>query len=274
MAQVRPWLDKVDKIREVLGNENDVDISLPTIVVIGDQSSGKSSVLESISGVNLPKGGGCVTKCPLIMQLRTSQGEEYADIRTANEQLGEETKIDDLSTIADHIKRKSDELTSGVCKISAQPIYLRVYKDEMPDLTLVDLPGLYYGDNMASFIKSMYDTQIKNSNSIILYVTAASTDLTTGQSLEIARSHDPEIQRTLTIVTKVDRREASIFRKNLSEVNTGLGAILVRTGHKKRQTKICHSVNYLNARKMYLMKAIFFRQLVNAKAYQILSPNL
>ena len=46
--------------------------------------------------------------------------------------------------------------------------------------------------------------------------------------MEIARSHDPEIQRTLTIVTKVDRREASIFKKNLSEVNTGLGAILVR----------------------------------------------
>ena len=72
IASVRPWLDKIDKIREVLGTGHELPISLPTIVVIGDQSSGKSSVLESISGVNLPKGGGCVTKCPLIMQLRTT----------------------------------------------------------------------------------------------------------------------------------------------------------------------------------------------------------
>ena len=119
IAQVRPWLDKIDKIREVLGQANEVPISLPTIVVIGDQSSGKSSVLESISGINLPKGGGCVTKCPLIMQLRTTEGEEYADIRTANEPMGEETKIDDLSMVAEYIKNKTDDLTIGMCKISS-----------------------------------------------------------------------------------------------------------------------------------------------------------
>ena len=119
IAQVRPWLDKIDKIREVLGQANEVPISLPTIVVIGDQSSGKSSVLESISGINLPKGGGCVTKCPLIMQLRATEGEEYADIRTANEPMGEETKIDDLSMVAEHIKNKTDDLTIGMCKISS-----------------------------------------------------------------------------------------------------------------------------------------------------------
>ena len=119
IASVRPWLDKIDKIREVLGTANEVPISLPTIVVIGDQSSGKSSVLESVSGINLPKGGGCVTKCPLIMQLRTTEGEEYADIRTANEQMGEETKIEDLSTVAEYIKAKTDDLTIGMCKISS-----------------------------------------------------------------------------------------------------------------------------------------------------------
>ena len=75
----------------------------------------------------------------------------------------------------------------------------------------MDLPGLYYGDNMAPFIKRMYDTYIENPNSIILYVAAAVSDLTTGESLEIARKHDPDIKRTLTIVTKVDRREPTTF---------------------------------------------------------------
>ena len=81
---------------------------------------------------------------------------------------------------------------------------------------------------MAPFIKNIYESHISNSNSIILYVAAAVSDLNTGQSLEIARKHDPEIKRTLTIVTKIDRREPSTFAKQLTEVNVGLGAILVR----------------------------------------------
>ena len=53
------------------------------------------------------------------MQLRTTEGEEYADIRTANEPMGEETKIDDLSMVTEYIKNKTDDLTIGMCKISS-----------------------------------------------------------------------------------------------------------------------------------------------------------
>ncbi|PKI33472.1 hypothetical protein CRG98_046121, partial [Punica granatum] len=45
-------------------------IQLPTIVVVGDQSSGKSSVLESLAGINLPRGQGICTRVPLIMRLQ------------------------------------------------------------------------------------------------------------------------------------------------------------------------------------------------------------
>ena len=54
-AQIRPVIDLIDTLRQ-LGLEKDV--SLPTIVVVGDQSSGKSSVLEALSGVQLPRGSG------------------------------------------------------------------------------------------------------------------------------------------------------------------------------------------------------------------------
>ena len=50
-GEIRPLLNTIDKVREVLDNDASVKIDLPTIVVIGDQSSGKSSVLESISRV-------------------------------------------------------------------------------------------------------------------------------------------------------------------------------------------------------------------------------
>ena len=54
-SRVRPFINLVDRLRDI---GLDRDVSLPTIVVLGDQSSGKSSVLEAISGVQLPRGTG------------------------------------------------------------------------------------------------------------------------------------------------------------------------------------------------------------------------
>ena len=61
-------LDVVDEIRPLLTGVEGVD--LPAVVVVGDQSVGKSSVLESIGGVALPRGKDIVTRCPLVLQLR------------------------------------------------------------------------------------------------------------------------------------------------------------------------------------------------------------
>lgn len=74
--------------------------------------------------------------------------QEYADIRTAAKNLGEEDRIDDLSEVAEHIRTKSEELTVGKSKITSTEIYLRIFRKNFVDLTLVDLPGLYYGNGM------------------------------------------------------------------------------------------------------------------------------
>ena len=65
--KIRPLLDAVDKLRGDLREET--SIQLPTIVVVGDQSSGKSSVLEALSGVALPRGREITTRCPLVLRL-------------------------------------------------------------------------------------------------------------------------------------------------------------------------------------------------------------
>ncbi|XP_048397262.1 interferon-induced GTP-binding protein Mx1-like isoform X2 [Stegostoma tigrinum] len=68
--KIRPCIDLIDSLRK-LGV--DKDLNLPAIVVIGDQSSGKSSVLEALSGVSLPRGSGIVTRCPLEMKLKKAK---------------------------------------------------------------------------------------------------------------------------------------------------------------------------------------------------------
>ncbi|GMP39714.1 hypothetical protein CsSME_00010435 [Camellia sinensis var. sinensis] len=66
--RIRPLLDAVDKLRHLKVAEE--GIQLPTIVVVGDQSAGKSSVLESLAGISLPRGQGICTRVPLIMRLQ------------------------------------------------------------------------------------------------------------------------------------------------------------------------------------------------------------
>ena len=62
-AKFRSVLDAVDRLRDVLDGIDGEDFSLPAIAVIGNQSSGKSSILERLSGVDLPRGEGMVTRC-------------------------------------------------------------------------------------------------------------------------------------------------------------------------------------------------------------------
>ncbi|KAL3652686.1 putative dynamin-related protein 4A [Castilleja foliolosa] len=63
--RIRPLLDAIDRLRNLKIMQE--GIQLPTIVVVGDQSSGKSSVLESLAGISLPRGQGICTRVPLVM---------------------------------------------------------------------------------------------------------------------------------------------------------------------------------------------------------------
>ena len=114
--QVRQVLDVYDRARENIASDVLEAVVIPTIVVIGDQSHGKSSVLENIARINLPKGNGCVTKTPLELKLRRRDGSkehDYATIRHKDMPEGEFTVIDDLSRIEHEIKRISDEITKA-----------------------------------------------------------------------------------------------------------------------------------------------------------------
>jgi len=169
-----------------------------------------------------------VTRCPLVMQLRNTEGQECAKIWTGQENEAE-AELVDLAKIAETIDKKQKDLTAVGGAISREPIYLRIYKQDFFDLTLVDLPGLTYigYQGIGPFICSIYTEYIKNPNSIVLYVTAATTDLTQSQAMEVVGEHDPEWQRTMTVATKVDLRDASFVRK-FKLVDRGLGAFCVR----------------------------------------------
>jgi len=78
-------IELIDNFREKFSSEINRKLKLPQIIVVGDQSSGKSSILEAISGIKLPKGVNTVTRCPIVIQMRKSEEHKiwikYKDVK-------------------------------------------------------------------------------------------------------------------------------------------------------------------------------------------------
>eukprot|EP01132_Coremiostelium_polycephalum_P007501 gene7501-9217_t len=210
MDQLIPVINKLQDVFNTLGSD---PLDLPQIVVVGSQSSGKSSVLENIVGRDfLPRGSGIVTRRPLILQLTHLP---IADDGSQTQEWGEflhkpNDMFYDFAEIRDEIIRDTDRLTGKNKGISAQPINLKIYSPHVVNLTLVDLPGITkvpVGDQPNDIelqIRRMIMAYIKKQNSIVLAVTPANTDLANSDALQLAREVDPEGKRTIGVITKLD----------------------------------------------------------------------
>ncbi|KAH9330008.1 hypothetical protein KI387_002116, partial [Taxus chinensis] len=99
--------------------------ALPSIAVVGGQSSGKSSVLESIVGRDfLPRGSGIVTRRPLVLQLhKIDEGNrEYAEFMHLPRK-----KFTDFALVRKEISDETDRVTGRSKQISTVPIHLSIY---------------------------------------------------------------------------------------------------------------------------------------------------
>ncbi|KAM2976381.1 hypothetical protein FF2_013455 [Malus domestica] len=227
--KIRPLLDAVDKLRSL--KVMDEGIQLPTIVVVGDQSSGKSSVLESLAGISLPRGQGICTRVPLIMRLEHHSSPQP---ELSLEYNGRVDRTDE-ENIAKDIVKATNSIAGGGKGISNMPLTLLVKKNGVPDLTMVDLPGItrvpVHGqpENIYDQIKDMIMEYIKPEESIILNVLSATVDFTTCESIRMSQSVDKTGERTLAVVTKVDKAPEGLLEKVTGDdVNIGLGYVCVR----------------------------------------------
>ncbi|XP_070784778.1 dynamin-1-like protein isoform X2 [Enoplosus armatus] len=213
----------VNKLQDVFNTVGADIIQLPQIAVVGTQSSGKSSVLESLVGRDLlPRGTGVVTRRPLILQLvhvdpgdarkideSGREGEEWGKF------LHTKNKIyTDFDEIRQEIENETERVSGNNKGISDEPIHLKIFSPHVVNLTLVDLPGITkvpVGDQPKDIevqIRDLILKHISNPNSIILAVTAANTDMATSEALKVAREVDTDGRRTLAVVTKLDLMDA------------------------------------------------------------------
>jgi GTP-binding protein EngB required for normal cell division len=196
-------------------------ISLPQIIVCGDQSSGKSSVLEAISGVSFPVKSGLCTRFPTELILRTALNTSVKVSIIPHQPLGKNEKdslsnfhekLDSLQELPDLIENAKAVMgikTLGKA-FSNDLLRIEISGPDRPHLTIVDLPGLIHSETKnqsasdVALITSIVKSYMAKRRSIILAVISAKNDYANQIVLKLARDTDPGGMRTLGVITKPD----------------------------------------------------------------------
>uniref|UniRef100_A0A8C1N676 Dynamin-1-like protein n=1 Tax=Cyprinus carpio TaxID=7962 RepID=A0A8C1N676_CYPCA len=251
METLIPIINRLQEVFLTVGSEI---IQLPQIVVVGSQSSGKSSVLESLVGRDfLPRGSGIVTRRPLVLQLVTVPPlEERRKQDNVRHSLSRASTLlrcaflfaqifTDFSEIRKEIEEETDRCTNNK-GISPEPINLKIYSPNVLSLTLVDLPGITkvpVGDqpeDIETQVREMILSYISNPNSLILCVSPANSDLATSDALKLAREVDADGRRTLLVVSKLDLMDAGtdaleVLLGRIIPVRLGIIGVVNRSQH-------------------------------------------
>ncbi|KAF5317369.1 hypothetical protein D9611_003615 [Ephemerocybe angulata] len=237
----REMLDLVNRL-QATGVQ--VDIDLPQIAVIGSQSAGKSSLIESISGITLPRAAGTCTRCPTECRLsRASQNSPWqckVTLRFTHDKngqvLGQAHNKDfggiiyDKALVEERIRRAQRailnpslpssqfldgddaDLDSTELTFSSNVVSLAISGPGVADLSFCDLPGLIASvsskggsSNDIALVESLVTSYIKKPSCIILLTVACETDFENQGAHRLAKVHDPEGKRTIGVLTKPDR---------------------------------------------------------------------
>ncbi|KAF8044138.1 hypothetical protein BT93_A2198 [Corymbia citriodora subsp. variegata] len=218
---VIPIVNKLQDIFAQLGSQSTIE--LPQVAVVGSQSSGKSSVLESLVGRDfLPRGNEICTRRPLVLQLLQTKRKPDG----TEEEYGEFLHLPgkrfyDFSEIRREIQAETEREAGGNKGVSDKQIRLKIFSPNVLDITLVDLPGLTkvpVGDQPSDIearIRTMIMSYIKVQSCLILAVTPANSDLANSDALQMAGMADPDGHRTIGIITKLDIMDRGTDARNL-----------------------------------------------------------
>ncbi|KAK3389943.1 P-loop containing nucleoside triphosphate hydrolase protein, partial [Podospora didyma] len=211
-------LNSIDRLR-LQGINNYV--SLPQIIVCGDQSSGKSSVLEAISGVAFPVKSNLCTRFPTELVLRRTPHisakisivphESRSELeRVALSGFKQELRgFDSLPEVMEAAKSAMGISTHGKA-FSKDILRVEITGPNHPHLTIVDLPGLIHSETKhqttsdIELIQDVVQGYMKEPRCIILAVVSAKNDISNQIVLKLARAADPTGNRTLGVITKPD----------------------------------------------------------------------
>lgn len=228
----------LDLINRMHNTGVQVDMDLPQIAVIGQQSAGKSSVIEAISGITLPRSSGTCTRCPTECRLSRSDSiwKCAISLRFTSNSQGQVRNVDfgpviyDKGQVEERIRRAqrailnpskppqqflvgSEEIQDSELSFSSSCVSLQISGPDVADLSFCDLPGLIAtvsssgggGVNDVDLVESLVTSYIKKPSCIILLTITCETDFENQGANRLTKLYDPDGKRTVGVLTKPDR---------------------------------------------------------------------
>lgn len=249
-------LEKIDKLFACNVGEY---ISLPQLVVVGDQSSGKSSALEGLTKLSFPRDSGLCTRFATQIMFRRDVKLENREISASiipasgnadEDQKLRAWKVSGLETLGEkgfvqmmrqvhELLNLSDSDCDGKPTFSNSVLRLEICGPQENHLSVIDVPGIFKNTtsgrttkNDILLVRNMVLQYMKNRRSVMLTVVPENVDIATQEIIEMAKELDPEGERTLRILTKPDLvdkgAEARVIDLIEGQANSHLGWVLVR----------------------------------------------
>lgn len=265
-----------DNIRDIFKNSEILDP--PVLCVIGSQSSGKSITLNGLTGIDiLPNGKSIVTRTPIHLRLIHTKDSKtiFVDFfdNSDSQKIISSFQVDAIQTsneqlmpIRDEITRLTEQRAGRSKNVVDVPIDIRIRSPDVPNLSIIDLPGLTnialtdegQPENIKENIEQMLIKYIKNPRTIILAIISATIDVESDMGLGLIKTYDPEFKRTIGVITKVDMLKDSNVEQYLSgnisrNLRLGYGYYCVRN-------RSSEEIKTMSVKDGYLMEQKFFSE--------------